>query len=49
MLSAADLGMDESTYRLLVGLQFRDITPEDYTTLAVLDESVAPKGLTPAQ
>lgn len=45
LLSATALGMDDATYRLLMDLQFRDITPEDYQTLTVLDETVKPKAL----
>ena len=45
LLSSAALGMDDATYRLLMELQFREITPEDYQTLTVLDETVKPKSL----
>jgi hypothetical protein len=48
VLTAAELGLDEETYRALIGLQFRDITPEDYSTLSTLDDSVTTKGLDPA-
>ena len=37
--------MDAETYRVLIELQFREIKPEDYNTLTVLDETVAPKSL----
>ena len=39
------LGVDAETYRVLIELQFREIKPEDYTTLSVLDETVAAKSL----
>eukprot|EP00042_Codosiga_hollandica_P035608 m.265093 g.265093 ORF g.265093 m.265093 type:complete len:328 (-) comp54678_c0_seq23:126-1109(-) len=45
LLSAAALGLDEATYQTLINLQFREINPNDYATLSVLDESVAPKSL----
>ena len=45
LLSAEAMGVDEATYRLLMDLQFRDITPEDYEVLGELDKSVAPKKL----
>lgn len=40
VLSAADLGMDQETYNMLVALQLRDIRPEDYGVLSALDEAV---------
>jgi len=39
-VSAEALGVDAATARLLAELQFREITPEDYTTLGALDEQV---------
>lgn len=45
LLSSAALGVDDATYKLLMELQFREITPEDYQTLTVLDDSVKPKAL----
>jgi len=39
------MGVDLSTYNLLMDLQHRDITPEDYETLSQLDRSVKPKTL----
>lgn len=41
VLSAAELEMDACTYRLLLRLQLRDITPEDYSVLTALDETVS--------
>jgi len=38
-------GVDVPTYNLLLDLQHRDITPEDYDTLRRLDSSVAPRTL----
>ena len=43
--AAASAGMDLMTYNLLMELQHRDITPEDYDTLRRLDSSVQPKTL----
>ena len=40
-VSAEALGVDAATARLLAELQYRDITPEDYATLGVLDENIA--------
>ena len=40
-VSAEALGVDVATARLLAELQYRDITPEDYATLGVLDENIA--------
>lgn len=42
---AAELGLDEATYRLLKELEAREITPEDYGLLSQLDESVKPPTL----
>lgn len=42
---AAQLGLDEATYRLLLELEARDILPEDYELLGRLDESVRPATL----
>jgi hypothetical protein len=41
--AAAHAGLDVTTYSLLMELQHRDITPEDYETLRRLDRSVTPK------
>jgi len=43
--AAASAGMDLTTYNLLMELQQRDITPEDYDMLRRLDSSVQPKTL----
>jgi len=43
--AAESVGVDMSTYNLLMDLQHRDITPEDYETLRQLDTSVKPKTL----
>jgi len=43
--AAATVGVDLPTYNLLMDLQHRDITPEDYDTLRHLDRSVKPKTL----
>ena len=40
ILSAAELGVDEATYRALLALHTRDITPEDYAVLGELDSAV---------
>eukprot|EP00042_Codosiga_hollandica_P035049 m.255934 g.255934 ORF g.255934 m.255934 type:complete len:372 (+) comp54547_c0_seq2:1447-2562(+) len=45
VLSAQELGLDEATYRALIGLQFRDITSDDYSTLSTLDENVVKRGV----
>lgn len=42
---AAALGVDLPTYNMLMDLQHRDITPEDYETLRHLDSNVKPKTL----
>jgi len=42
---AAALGMDLLTYRALMQLQQRDITPEDFSILGALDESQKPSKL----
>jgi len=42
---AAALGMDLPTYRTLMQLQRRDITPEDLSLLGSLDESLEPSKL----
>ena len=39
------MGVDVATYDMLMDLQHRDITPEDYDTLRTLDLSVKPKTL----
>ena len=44
--AAVSAGVDLMTYNMLVDLQHRDITPEDYDTLRRLDSSVQPKTLT---
>jgi len=41
--AAASMGIDLPTYNLLMELQHRDITPEDYETLRHLDSSTKPK------
>ena len=43
--AAATIGVDLPTYNVLVDLQHRDITPEDYETLRHLDRTVKPKTL----
>jgi len=40
LVTAEELGMDEATYLTLLELQYREITPEDFQTLVVLDESL---------
>eukprot|EP00912_Choanoflagellata_sp_UC4_P000201 UC4_evm6s127 len=45
LLSAEELGMDKETYDLLVALQIREITPEDYEVLTALDETVEKGGI----
>lgn len=50
-VSAATLGVDEATARLLLELQYRDVLPEDYDLLGRLDEHVAKQkqlGMDPA-
>jgi len=47
--AAVSAGVDLSTYNLLMDLQHRDITPEDYETLRRLDSSVQPKTLSLAK
>eukprot|EP00747_Dinoflagellata_sp_TGD_P094074 gnl/TRDRNA2_/TRDRNA2_165984_c0_seq1.p1 gnl/TRDRNA2_/TRDRNA2_165984_c0~~gnl/TRDRNA2_/TRDRNA2_165984_c0_seq1.p1 ORF type:complete len:497 (+),score=90.44 gnl/TRDRNA2_/TRDRNA2_165984_c0_seq1:66-1556(+) len=44
-IMAAQLGVDEETYRLLQQLQVRDIGPEDYELLGRLDENIKPATL----
>lgn len=46
--AAVSAGVDLFTYNLMMDLQHREITPEDYDTLRRLDSSIAPKTLTPA-
>ncbi len=41
----ARAGLDEATYQTLINLQFREISPDDYQTLSVLDETIKPKSL----
>uniref|UniRef100_A0A7S4B5Z0 RING-type domain-containing protein n=1 Tax=Chrysotila carterae TaxID=13221 RepID=A0A7S4B5Z0_CHRCT len=43
--AAANMGVDVRTYNMLMDLQHRDITPEDYETLRRLDSSIKPKTL----
>jgi len=43
--AAASIGVDLGTYNMLMDLQHRDITPEDYETLRRLDASVKPRTL----
>jgi len=43
--AAAQLGLDEATYRLLRALEDREITPDDYELLGRLDEHVKPVAL----
>ena len=45
--AAATVGVDEGTYNLLMDMQHRDITPDDYEMLRSLDTSVKPKTLSP--
>jgi len=45
--AAASMGVDVSTYNMLMDMQHRDITPEDYDMLTRLDSSVQPKTLSP--
>lgn len=45
--AAASMGVDVSTYNMLMDMQHRDITPEDYEMLRRLDSSVQPKTLSP--
>merc|ERR1739848_726955 len=42
---AAQLGIDEATFRQLRALENRDIRPEDYDLLGVLDSNVKKKTL----
>merc|ERR1712232_920559 len=44
-LLAAQLGMDEATYKMLKSLETRDIRPEDYDLLGELDKNIKPKTL----
>jgi len=41
--AAVSAGLDIFTYNMIMDLQHRDITPEDYETLRRLDSSVQPK------
>jgi len=41
--AAAAMGVDARTYSMLMDLQHRDITPEDYETLQGLDAATTPK------
>jgi len=43
--NASELGMDIHTYNMLLSMQHRDITPEDYEVLGKLDASLKPKTL----
>ena len=43
--AAASMGVDLRTYNMLIDLQHRDITPDDYETLRRLDSQVKPKTL----
>jgi len=43
--AAVLMGVDVRTYDMMLDLQYRDITPEDYDTLRRLDTSVKPKTL----
>mmetsp|Transcript_13888 Transcript_13888/g.28157 ORF Transcript_13888/g.28157 Transcript_13888/m.28157 type:complete len:319 (+) Transcript_13888:41-997(+) len=45
--AAATVGVDTGTYNLLMDMQHRDITPDDYEMLRSLDTSVKPKTLSP--
>ena len=45
--AAANVGVDTGTYNLLMDMQHRDITPDDYEMLRSLDTSVKPKTLSP--
>ena len=45
--AAANVGVDTGTYNLLMDMQHRDITPDDYDMLRNLDTSVKPKTLSP--
>jgi hypothetical protein len=45
--AAATVGVDEGTYNLLMDMQHREITPDDYEMLRSLDTSVKPKTLSP--
>ena len=45
--AAATVGVDEGTYNLLMDMQHRDITPDDYDMLRSLDTSVKPRTLSP--
>jgi len=47
--AAASMGVDLPMYNMLMDLQHRDITPEDYETLRTLDTSVKPKTLSRAR
>merc|ERR1711972_1131419 len=48
-LTAAALGLDLATFRLLRELERRDINPEDYELLGRLDEPIKPATLRPEQ
>jgi len=45
--AAATVGVDTGTYNLLMDMQHRDITPDDYEMLRNLDTSIKPKTLSP--
>ena len=47
--AAAAAGVDLPTYTLLMEIQHRDITPNDFDTLRLLDQAIKPKTLTKAQ
>ena len=43
--AAVSAGVDVATFNMLMDLQHRDITPEDYDTLRRLDSAVQPRTL----
>jgi len=49
LAAATALGVDVATYRLLIELERREISPEDYDLLGRLDEPVRPTTLRPEQ